>query len=108
MAPRASAGAVNHLSIFQTSDLLVAASKVKELGYALIASNSQAGLAVCDSPLNAPVALIIGGDTHGLDPTLLQLCDQQVNISMLGNGTTLNSAVSAGILLYEIRRQQRT
>lgn len=104
---RASAGAVNHFPIIQSPDLAAAATKVKELGFSLIAPGPQASQAVCDASLKSPIALIIGGDTHALDPALLQLCDQQVSIPMLGPKTSLNSAVSAGILLYEVRRQQR-
>jgi 23S rRNA (guanosine2251-2'-O)-methyltransferase len=105
---RASLGAVNHFPIIQSSDLVAAANKVKELGYQLIAAGPQSSQAICDSSLNTPIALVIGGDILQLDPALLQLCNQQVSIPMLGQKTSLNSAASAGILLYEIRRQQRS
>ncbi|MCY2985819.1 MAG: RNA methyltransferase [Planctomycetota bacterium] len=103
---RASSGAVNHFPIIQSPDLVVAATKVKELGFKLIAV-SRTGQVVCDASLKTPIALVIGGDMHALDPALLMLCDEEVSIPMLGQKTLLNSAVSAGILLYEIRRQQR-
>ncbi len=103
---RASLGAVNHFPIIQSPDLVAAATKVKELGFKLIAV-SQTSQVVCDASLKTPVALVIGGDMHAIDPDLLLLCDEQVSIPMLGQKTSLNSAVSAGILLYEIRRQQR-
>ena len=103
---RASLGAVNHFPIIQSPDLVAAATKVKELGFKLIAV-SQTSQVVCDASLKTPVALVIGGDMHAIDPALLLLCDEQVSIPMLGHKTSLNSAVSAGILLYEIRRQQR-
>jgi len=104
---RASVGAVNHFPIIQSPDLVAAVTKVKKLGFKFIALGSQASQAVCDASFKSPIALIIGGDAHSLDPALLQLCDQQVSIPMLGPKTSLNSAVSAGILLYEVRRQQR-
>ncbi len=44
---------------------------------------------------------------HGLSPELINCCDLQVSIPMLGTGTSLNAAVATGVLLYEIRRQQR-
>lgn len=105
---RASSGAVNHFPIIQATDLIAAANKVKELGFKLIAAGSQTSLAVCDAELKVPIALVVAGDTHGLDTAVLQLCDEQVSIPMQGQKTSLNSAVSAGILLYEIRRQQRS
>ena len=103
---RASAGAVNHFPIIQAPDLIAAATKVRELGFKLIAVGSQASQVVCDAELGVPIALVVGGDQHAMDSALLQLCEQ-VSIPMPGQKTSLNSAVSAGILLYEIRRQQR-
>jgi 23S rRNA (guanosine2251-2'-O)-methyltransferase len=103
---RASSGAVNHFPIIQAPDLISAATKVKQLGFKLIAV-SQASRVVCDAALKTPIALVIGGDMHPLNPALLLLCDELISIPMIGPKTSLNSAVSAGILLYEIRRQQR-
>jgi len=104
---RASSGAVNHFPIIQSDDLASTAQHLKDLGFELIAIDSQSQSDVCDAPLNLPAALILASDTLGLDPNLLELCDHRVRTPTLGKANTLHSAVAAGILLYETRRQQR-
>jgi 23S rRNA (guanosine2251-2'-O)-methyltransferase len=104
---RASAGAVNHFPIFQCADLVIASQQVKELGLRLVTADSKSHQSVCDASLNAPIAILVGSDAHGLDPLLLGICDLSVSIPTFGKVPLQNSVISTGILLYEIRRQQR-
>jgi tRNA G18 (ribose-2'-O)-methylase SpoU len=50
---------------------------------------------------------MIGSEARGLSEHLLELSDVRLAIPMLGQVESLNAAVAAGILLYEIRRQQQ-
>jgi tRNA G18 (ribose-2'-O)-methylase SpoU len=104
---RASDGAVNHFPIIQSEDLASAAKQLKDIGFQLIAINTASKLDICDTPLDSPTACIVASDTFGLDPKLIELCDHQVRIPALVKATAIPSAVAAGILLYETRRQQR-
>ncbi|TWU17760.1 putative TrmH family tRNA/rRNA methyltransferase [Novipirellula galeiformis] len=103
---RSSSGAVNHIPIVQVDDLLGTAQFVKDQGMQLIAADSNTKTSVWDSQLRGATALVIGSEATGIQPELLALCDQRVCIPMQGKVTSLNAAVAAGILLYEIRRQQ--
>jgi len=104
---RSSSGAVNHVSIVKTKNLLSAAEFIKSQGLQLLAADANTKTSVWDSDLGSPLALIIGSEAHGVHPDLLSICDQQVCIPMQGQVTSLNAAAAAGILLFEIRRQQR-
>jgi 23S rRNA (guanosine2251-2'-O)-methyltransferase len=103
---RSSAGAVNHLAIVQVPDLVVALLALKELGLQLVAADANTQTNVWSAKLTGPTALIIGSEAKGICPELLAICDQRLCIPMQGKVTSLNAAVAAGILLYEIRRQQ--
>lgn len=103
---RSSAGAVNHIDVVKSPDLIGTALKIKSLGWQLVAADSNATQSVWDSPLTGANALVIGSEAHGIRPELLEICDRRVCIPMYGQVTSLNAAVAAGILLYEIRRQQ--
>ncbi len=48
-----------------------------------------------------PVALIIGNETHGVSEDVLQLCDQVVQLPMLGINVSINTMVSLAIVLYK-------
>lgn len=54
-----------------------------------------------------PAALLIGSEKHGLSDQLMEACDFIVRIPMLGRGDSINAAVAAGILLYELFDQRR-
>ena len=105
---RSSSGAVNHIPIVKTPNLVNAAKFTKSLGLQLVAADANTKASVWNSQLHNPTALIIGSEAHGVHPDLLNICDQQLCIPMYGQVTSLNAAVAAGILLYEIRRQQVT
>ena len=49
-----------------------------------------------------PAALLIGSERQGLSTELLEACDLTVRIPMLGRGDSINAAVAAGVLLYEL------
>ena len=52
------------------------------------------------------LALVLGHETKGLDASALRLADAVVEIPMLGAGTSLNVAVAAGVVLYEVVRRR--
>jgi tRNA G18 (ribose-2'-O)-methylase SpoU len=54
-----------------------------------------------------PTALIVGSEKHGLSEQLLETADLVVRISMHGSCDSLNAAVAAGILLFEMTGQRK-
>ncbi|MGE0252532.1 MAG: TrmH family RNA methyltransferase [Dongiaceae bacterium] len=51
---------------------------------------------------DAPVILLMGSEQNGLSPELVKLCDDIAALPMPGKMESLNIAVAAGIMLYEI------
>jgi RNA methyltransferase, TrmH family len=73
---------------------------------ALVAS-SPAGLVDYRAfPCPWPAVLMIGSEKRGLSRELLHACDFTVRLPMLGHGDSLNAAVAAGVLLYELFHQR--
>ena len=105
---RASSGAINHVKIVRTLDLVAAAEQLRSLGLKVYAADSNATSSMWEASLQHPALLIIGSEATGVDERLLNLCDERLVIPMQGHITSLNAAVASGILLYEIRRQQRS
>ncbi len=52
-----------------------------------------------------PVVLFMGNERGGLSPDQRDLCDTVVRIPMGGYVESLNLAVAAGLILYEVQRQ---
>jgi tRNA G18 (ribose-2'-O)-methylase SpoU len=50
-----------------------------------------------------PILLVVGNEVSGVDPKVMQLCDRQVAIPMLGAKESLNVATAFGIAVYFLR-----
>jgi len=106
LVARSSAGAVNHVPLAQVEDLTELATLMKERGWRLIAASEKEGLPADQCDFCGPTVLVIGNEGAGIRPELLRQCDANVTIPQFGHAASLNAAVSAGILLYEARRQR--
>ena len=51
-----------------------------------------------------PLALVIGSEGEGISRLTLSLCDRRVTLPMLGEISSLNASVAAGVLLYQVVR----
>ena len=67
---------------------------------------SEGGVSYYEAEFQRPLALIIGGEADGASDEILQSVDSRVTIPMPGGGDSLNAAVAAGILLFEIAHQR--
>jgi RNA methyltransferase, TrmH family len=54
-----------------------------------------------------PAVLLVGSEKHGLSEQLIEISDFTVRIPMFGRCDSINVAVAAGVLLYEIFNQRR-
>ena len=54
-----------------------------------------------------PIVLLMGSEREGLSPSQQRICNQMVQIPMIGRSDSLNLAVATGIVLYEIFYQTR-
>lgn len=50
-----------------------------------------------------PIALVVGNEIGGVDPSILKLSEKIFHIPMLGNKNSLNVATAFGIAIYHIR-----
>ena len=56
--------------------------------------------------LRQPLALIIGGEAEGASAEARAAADSPISIPMPGSSESLNAAVAAGILIFEVVRQR--
>lgn len=72
----------------------------------VFAAAAHGGLPYAQADFRPPLALIVGSEAEGVSPAALKLMQQQVHIPMPGQAESLNAAVAAGILLFEVARQR--
>jgi TrmH family RNA methyltransferase len=74
-------------------------------GVAVVTTSARATTTHWSARYPRPLALLLGSEGEGLPADLLARGDLQVRIPMAGTARSLNLAVAAGVLLYEVRRQ---
>lgn len=67
-----------------------------------------AGLPYTQADFRRPLALIVGGEASGAGPQARDLATAQVHIPMPGGSESLNAAIAAGVLLFEVVRQRQS
>jgi 23S rRNA (guanosine2251-2'-O)-methyltransferase len=103
---RSSAGAVNYMPIARVADLGTLLTQLRERGVRSIAASGSAQIPASECDLAAACALVIGNEGAGVGDELLSACDTQIRIPQAGHVGSLNAAVAAGILCYEVQRQR--
>ena len=91
--------AVRHLGWEEIAALVKPACRV------YVAESSQ-GTPCWQLDLTRPTALVIGGEAEGAGAEAQALADGYVTIPMPGTSESLNAAVAAGILIFEVVRQR--
>jgi TrmH family RNA methyltransferase len=79
----------------------------RSTGVALVASSPAGLLDYKAFECRWPAVLMIGSEKRGLSPQLLEACEFTVRLPMLGRGDSINAAVAAGVLLYELFHQRK-
>ena len=76
-------------------------------GVTVVTTSARAGQIFWDASYPRPLALLLGAEGAGLPSGVLARGDRQVQIPMSGTAESLNLAVAAGLLLYEVNRRAR-
>ena len=101
---RASEGLLFGLNIIK-SDLKTIIKKLKENNYKIYGTNCKEGLELKKVNFAPLSAIIIGNEGRGMKPDLTSLCDEMIHIKI--DGESLNAAVAASIIFYEVKNGKR-
>ncbi|MCX7796778.1 MAG: 23S rRNA (guanosine(2251)-2'-O)-methyltransferase RlmB [bacterium] len=100
-----SAGAIFHLPFAVVTNTAQTVDKFLEKGFFILGADPS-GEPYFRLEIKFPLLLIIGGEDKGLRPIMKRRCDKLIGIPMVGKITSLNTSVSAGIIIYEIRSRE--
>lgn len=106
-AVRASAGSVLRVPVVQEVDAPAVLRTLRAAGATIVAADPHDGERHDAGMLAAgrgAVALVLGSESHGLDPSLRELVDRRARIPMAGDTESLNVAMAATLLAFEYRR----
>ncbi len=72
----------------------------------IILADAKSGQSCWKTSLTQPLCLIIGSEAFGANQEIEAICDRRVLIPMQANNESLNAAMAASVLMYEIYRQR--
>ncbi len=103
---KASAGAVEHLSIARVGNLADWLAEAKEAGFWIWGAEAEASSPPWDVDLTGPTVLVLGGEGKGIRPRVTAACDALIALPRCGEVDSLNVSAAAAALLFEAVRQR--
>jgi len=101
---KTSLGAEDHVPWEYRQDGLALLKELKIKGYQIVLLEQMVGSVGYDQfTPQAPLCLVMGNEVTGISDSLLELCDQAVEIDMAGIKNSLNVSVAFGVMAYQIR-----
>lgn len=107
-AVKTSAGALNILPVHKSHNLKNTIEYLKESGLKIVSVSEKGKKQYFESNLTGPLCLIMGSEEDGISGEYLSRSDEVLRIPMKGEISSLNVSVAAGILLFEVVRQNES
>lgn len=104
---KASAGAAEYVPVARVTNIPSFLKSLKDAGLWIYGTDLNGETEFFDADLKGPVALVIGSEGNGMGPLVRKQCDVILTIPMMGQVSSLNASVAAGVVMYEIFKQRR-
>lgn len=104
---KTSAGAAFKIPICKVDHLKDALFLLQASNIKTVAATEKTENSIYDINLNQPIAIIMGSEDRGVNPSILKLVDFKAKLPLLGEIESLNVSVACGAILYETVRQRK-
>ena len=91
------------MPVRRTADLPAALEEMKARGYAIVATELGGADFYAHCPHERAV-LVIGSEGNGVSAAVREVATHHLALPMRGGAESLNAAVAAGIMIYEMAR----
>lgn len=105
-AVKSSAGALQRIPVCRELNFKRALDYIKDSGLQFVACTEKASKDINEIDFSSPTAVVLGAEGEGINEALLQQCDVKARIPMVGEISSLNVSVAAGIVFYEAMRSR--
>lgn len=101
---RATMGSVFRMPMVQTADLPGMLAELRSQGWAVVSSQLDGQPFYERGPIGDRFCLVIGSEGSGVSPQVREVATHRVKLPMRGGAESLNAAVAAGIMMYDLMR----
>ncbi|MEE9408753.1 MAG: 23S rRNA (guanosine(2251)-2'-O)-methyltransferase RlmB [Polaribacter sp.] len=103
---KTSAGAAFKIPICKVDHIKDALFLLQAEDIKTVAATEKTEDSIYDINLNQPIAIIMGSEHKGVNPSILKMVDYKAKLPLLGGIASLNVSVACGAFLYETVRQR--
>lgn len=103
---RSTMGSVFHLPFVVVPNLSGTLKQLQEAGYSIVGSQLGAAPFFSRSPIPSPLGLVVGNEGNGISKEVLSLCNLHYALPMEGKAESLNVSIAAGIMMYDVCRNE--
>lgn len=103
---KTSAGAVFNIPICKVDHIKDAVFYLQGSGIKTVAATEKTDKNIYDIDFTGGVAIIMGSEDKGVNPSVLKIVDEKAKLPMFGTISSLNVSVACGAFLYEVVRQR--
>lgn len=105
-AIKSSAGALTLIPVSRVGSLKGAINLLKNIGMQCVAATEKSNTLVYETDFTRPTVIVMGAEDRGISRDVLNLCDVQAGIPLVGRIESLNVSAAAAVILFEARRQR--
>ncbi len=103
---KVASGAAETVNLVPVTNLARFLKSIKDLGIWVAGTDDGAEISLYNAELTGPLAIVMGAEGEGMRRLTREQCDFLVSIPMLGEISSLNVSVAAGVVLFEAVRQR--
>ncbi|MDP4185213.1 MAG: 23S rRNA (guanosine(2251)-2'-O)-methyltransferase RlmB [Bacteroidota bacterium] len=105
-AIKTSAGALHTIPVCRHKNLIDVVMLLQQSGVRVVAATEKGSTPYFESDFKEPLAIILGSEDKGIEPRLLRMADELIQIPIKGRIASLNVSVAASLMVYEAVRQR--
>ncbi len=103
---KTSAGAVFNIPLCKVEHIKDAVFFLQGSGIKTVGATEKTEHTLYDLDLKTPLAIVMGSEDRGINPSVLKIIDEKAKLPMFGKISSLNVSVACGAFLYEVVRQR--
>lgn len=103
---KTSAGAVFNIPLCKVEHIKDAVFFLQGSGVKTVGATEKTEHTLYDLDLKTPLAIVMGSEDRGINPSVLKIIDEKAKLPMFGKISSLNVSVACGAFLYEVVRQR--
>lgn len=104
---RSTMGSIYRVPVYMAADFSEVIGELKQRGMFVYAGHLKGGVSYDEPDYRKSTGFLIGNEGNGLSEETSKLSDAYIRIPMEGKVESLNAAIAATLLMYEINRQRR-